>query len=113
VSLAATMLTGSLLTENSMRIAPNFVLSLVLTTIICFTVPIIVLGAILGICSIASYLPGLMGFGKQGAIIILEFLAIFGNGKPFNGVMVLGLTISIAGVLLDLLNFYRYHSLRD
>jgi hypothetical protein len=113
VSLATTLLTGLLPTKNSMRIVPNFFLSLVLTTIISFTAPVVLVASVLGILSIASYLPGLMEFGKQSAIYILEFLAVFGSGKPINGMMTLGLIVSIAGVLLDLLNIYRYQSWRE
>jgi hypothetical protein len=44
---------------------------------------------------------------------MLNFLAVFGDGKPLQGLITLGITVSIAGILLDILNFYRYQSLRD
>ena len=78
-----------------------------------FAAPVILVGAILGILLIVSYLPGLVELGREGAIQVLNFLAIFGNGNSLQGMLTLALTISIVGISLDLLNFYRYQSLRD
>lgn len=96
-----------------MKIVSNFLVSLILAALMSFIAPIILVGGILGILLVASYLPGLFALGNSGAIHILEFLAIFGNGKPLQGIITLGLTVSIVGVLLDIFNFYRYQSLRD
>lgn len=78
-----------------------------------FAAPVILVGGILGILFIVSYLPGLVELGQEGAIQVLNFLAIFGNGKPLQGMLTLALTVSFVGILLDILNFYRYQSLRD
>ena len=78
-----------------------------------FAAPVILVGGILGILFTVSYLPGLVELGREGAIQVLNFLAIFGNGKPLYGMLTLALTVSIVGILLDILNFYRYQSLRD
>ena len=91
----------------------NFLLSLILAALMSFAAPVVLVGGILGILFTASYLPGLVELGKEGAIQVLNFLAVFGNGKPLQGMLTLGLTVSIVGILLDLLNFYRYQSLRD
>lgn len=96
-----------------MKIVLSFLLSISLAALVSFAAPVILVGSILGVFSIISYFPGLVMFGNQGAIQILEFLAVFGNGKPFQGVLTLGLTVSVVGILLDVLNFYRYQSLRD
>ncbi|MGF1542440.1 MAG: hypothetical protein ACFCU5_18690 [Pleurocapsa sp.] len=78
-----------------------------------FTVPVVLVGGILGTLFVFSYLPGLVEFGRQGAIQVLNFLAVFGDGKPLQGMITLALTVSVVGILLDALNFYRYQSLRD
>ncbi len=91
----------------------NFLLSLILAALMSFAAPVVLVGGILGILFTASYLPGLVELGKQGAIQVLNFLAVFGNGKPLQGMLTLGLTVSIVGILLDLLNFYRYQSLKN
>ena len=78
-----------------------------------FAAPVILIGITLGILAIVSYFPGFLTFGNQGFLHLLEFLAVFGNGRPLQGILTLGFTVSIVGILLDMLNFYRYQSLRD
>ena len=95
-----------------MRIASNLLVSLLLAAIMSFAAPIVLIGTILGVLSLVTYFPGLIVF-RQGTIHVLEFLAVFGNGKPFQGIVTLGLTVGLVGVLLDIFNFYRYQSLRD
>lgn len=96
-----------------MQIVSNFFLSLTLAALISFSAPVILVGFVLALLSIVSCFPGFALWGNNGAVHIFEFLAIFGNGKPLQGILTLGLTVSIVGVLLDALNFYRYQSLRD
>ncbi|MEM8672536.1 MAG: hypothetical protein AAGF83_01500 [Cyanobacteria bacterium P01_G01_bin.67] len=91
----------------------NFFLSLFLAAFISFSAPVILIGGMLGFLSLISYVPGFLEVSNQGTLYILDFLAIFGAGKPIQGVITLGITVSIVGILLDILNFYRYQSLRD
>jgi hypothetical protein len=91
----------------------NFFLSLTLAALMSFAAPVILIGIALGTLGIVSYFPGFLTFSNQGSLHILEFLAVFGNGKPLQGIMTLGFTVSVVGILLDMLNFYRYQSLRD
>ncbi len=78
-----------------------------------FAAPVILIGFILVFSTLIAYLPGLLNLGDQLFIQVLNFLAVFGNGKPLQGILTLGFTVSIVGILLDLLNFYRYQSLQD
>lgn len=78
-----------------------------------FTAPVMLIGCILGCFSAFAYIPGFWELSNQMTSDILEVLAIFGDGKPFQGVITLGVTVSIVGVLLDVSNFYRYQSLKD
>ena len=96
-----------------MKIVLSFLISISLAALFSFAAPVILVGTILGFLLIISYLPGLAILGNAGAIQVLEFLAVFGSGKPVDGILTLGLTVSIVGILLDILNFYRYQILRD
>lgn len=78
-----------------------------------FAAPVILIGCMLGFLVVSSYIPGFLELSNQGTTYIWDFLAVFGNGKPIQGVITLGITVSIVGILLDILNFYRYQSLRD
>jgi len=78
-----------------------------------FALPVVLFGSVLGFLSLTSYIPGFFALSHQGILYMLNFLAVFGDGKPLQGVVILGITVSIAGILLDVLNFYRYQSLRD
>ena len=96
-----------------MKITPGFMLSLFLAAVISFVFPVTLILLLLGFSFLASFLPSLMVFGNSINNAVLEFLVVFGNGKPFMGVITLGLTSTIAGILFDIFNFYRYQDLRD
>ncbi|AFZ34638.1 hypothetical protein Sta7437_1058 [Stanieria cyanosphaera PCC 7437] len=100
------------MTSYNMRIFNNFLVSLLVTALISFSTPIIFFGVILGILLIVSQIPGVAVLGQTGAIEVLNFLAVFGNGQPLIGVLILGVVGSIVGGLFDIFNFYRYQSLR-
>ena len=68
---------------------------------------------LLGLAILISLIPGSIEFGNQAVASILEFLAVFGSGKPVSGVVTLGLACSFVGVLFDLFNIYRFQSLRE
>ncbi|MGL4882320.1 MAG: hypothetical protein ACRC8K_14845 [Waterburya sp.] len=75
--------------------------------------PVVLISCTLLFLGIISYIPGFFELSEQGIGCIFGFLAVFGDGKPFWGILTLGFTVSIVGILLDILNFYRYQSLRD
>lgn len=88
-------------------------LSLLLSALISFGLPVVLISCTLLFLGIIGYIPGFFELSEQGIGSILDFLAVFGNGKSFGGILTLGFTVSIVGILLDILNFYRYQSLRD
>ena len=96
-----------------MKIVSSFLVSLILAAVMGFAMPMISIGIIMGLLLIMSFVPGLAAFANSGAINTLEFLSIFGEGKPLVGAIILGITVSVVSILLDVLNFYRYQSLRD
>lgn len=78
-----------------------------------FIAPVILIGGVLGFLILTSHVPGFLEVSNQGMFYILGFLGVFGSGKPFQGLITIGITLSIVGILLDILNFYRYQSLHD
>lgn len=91
-----------------MRFISNFLVSLLLTTIISFAAPALVIGLFFGTLLILGYIPGLELLGHCGTAQVLNFLAVFGSGKPFEGVIILGFAFAVVGFLFDLFNFYFY-----
>ena len=96
-----------------MKVTPDFILSLVLAAVISFAFPVALILFLLGFSFLASLFPSLMILGNTVNNAVLEFLIVFGNGKPLMGIITLGLTSTLAGILFDIFNFYRYQSLRD
>jgi len=99
------------LTKGHSRALPNFLRSLLLTSVFSFVAPIVLVGGAWISLSLIGYIPGLEG--KSIAEQILQFLATFGSGNSFRGLVVIGLTCSLVGVLFDTYAFYRYQSLRN
>ncbi len=97
-----------------MRVSSDLLFSILLSATISFVFPMLLIGILLGGSLLISILPdGISILGDQFAAMIFEVLAIFGNGKPFAGVITLGITSCIVGILFDLFNFYRYLSFGD
>ena len=97
-----------------MRATPNLLFSILLSATISFVLPIILVGILLGCSLIIGILPYQIAIlGDRFAASIFDFLAIFGNGKPFSGAITLGFTSSSVGILFDLFNFYRYRNFGD
>ncbi|MCA1993375.1 MAG: hypothetical protein LDL41_15245 [Coleofasciculus sp. S288] len=96
-----------------MSILPNFLRSLVLTTLLSFVAPIVVVIALLATLSIIGFVPGLEAIGQTGTAQLLNFLAVFGTGSPLQGVTIIGLACSFVGALFDAYIFYRYQTLND
>ena len=92
---------------------PNFLRSLLLTIILSFVAPMLLVGVALVSLSLIGYIPGLETMGEVIADQILQFLATFGSGNAFQGLAVIGLTCSLVGALFDTYAFYRYQILRD
>ena len=96
-----------------MKVALSLMLSLFLTATVSFVFPITVILLLLGLSFLIGFIPNLLALGDSIRSAVIEFLLVFGNGKPFMGIVTLGCTSTIAGILFDIFNFYRYQSLRD
>lgn len=96
-----------------MRIVPNFLRSLLLTSVLSFAAPLLLVGGALVSLSLLGYIPLLEKIGQTGAEQILGFLAIFGSGCPLEGILVIGCACGFVGGLFDTYAFYRYQNLRS
>ncbi len=90
-----------------MKQLSNVIRSFLLTVIVSFTFPVILVSSLLVMCLAISYFPGLETIGKVGLSQILTFLGIFGAGSVFRGIIVIGLTIALVGGWFDLYALYR------
>ncbi len=95
-----------------MTIFSNFFRSLILTTIFSFLAPVFLIGGLLVVLSLFSYVPGLQGMISAVSIQILHFLATFGTGSSLNGLFIISLTCGFVGALFDIYVYYRYQILR-
>jgi hypothetical protein len=96
-----------------LELVSNLFISLFLAALMSFAAPVILIACIIVFFTMIGCVPGFLELSHQAQIYISEVLAIFGNGKPFQGIITLGITLSIVGVLFDILNFYRYQTLSD
>lgn len=91
----------------------NLFRSLLLSVLLSFVTPVLLLTGVLGTLLAASYVPGIALLGKLGESQILSFLSIFGDGYPIQGVFIIGLTCGMVGGLFDVFNFYLYQDIRS
>lgn len=94
-----------------MSIVSNFLRSLVLSIVLSFVAPMLLVGALLISIFVIGYVPGLQG-SACAAQHVLQFLATFGTGSPVRGLVVIALTCSLVGALFDTYAFYRYQNFR-
>ncbi len=85
----------------SMSIFSDFLRSLLLTIILSFITPILLLIGGLISFTLMGHLPQLATLGQLCSHQILQFLAIFGRGNPLEGCLIIGITCSFVGALFD------------
>lgn len=90
----------------------NLLRSLLLTSFFSFTAPTLLLGGLLISLFLLCYVPSLKEIGQLSIEQVLGFLAILGNGQPFEGLLVIGLTCSLVGTLFDAYVFYQQQAPR-
>ncbi|MEB3355232.1 MAG: hypothetical protein VKK04_00695 [Synechococcales bacterium] len=79
--------------------------SLLLTGIFGFILPVFVIGLGLAGLLIIGVIPVFEHIRQIGLTYLTAFLREFGSGHPVQGVLVLGITSSLVGVLFDTYNF--------
>jgi len=95
-----------------MMISVAFLRSLVLTTGISFLLPIIPLALLFTGFSLLGYLPIVAAIAHGVTHALTDFLAVFGNGNPMQGLLIIGLTFALVGGLFDAYAFHNHYSLR-
>lgn len=96
-----------------MSILLNFLRSLVLTVILSFAAPVLLIGTLVTSLWLSSHISGFETISQAAGGQILKFLSVFGSGNPLEGVLVIGLTCGLVGAIFDAYAFYRYQNLRD
>ncbi|MEG4585720.1 hypothetical protein QUA54_10960 [Microcoleus sp. MOSTC5] len=91
-----------------MSIFPNFLRSVLLTSLLSFVAPLLLIGGGLTSFALLGLVPALQGVGRSGEDLILQFLTTFGSGCPLQGFFVIGLTFSLVGVLFDTYASYQH-----
>ncbi len=97
-----------------MTVFPSFLRSLILTAIFSFFAPLCLIVATFASLSAIACIPTLQTLAEAIACQISAFLATFGSGTPFQGMIVICLTCTFVGSLFDayVYVFYRYTNLR-
>ena len=98
---------------HQMSILPSFRPKLALTIVFSFVAPIFLVFGLLVSFSLLGHLPGLSAISATMSQGIAEFLAAFGSGNSWRGIVTIGLTCSFVGALFDTYTFYRYRKLRN
>ena len=89
-----------------------FIASLTTTLAVCFILPILTIGLLLGLLTMAEFSP-MSGFGQTGLNHTLDILSIFGGGSVWEGVLTISLTLSLVGGMFDTYAFCRYQGVRQ
>ncbi|MBL1174395.1 hypothetical protein [Pantanalinema sp. GBBB05] len=96
-----------------MMTLPMLLRSLLLASMLSFAVPLLVLGVLIFCLSLFTWLPVSEAVAQIGLEQLLKFLAVFGQGDAFQGVIIIGSTCSLVGTLFDSYAYYQRQSLKD
>ncbi|PSB03227.1 hypothetical protein [Merismopedia glauca] len=95
-----------------MTISHSFLRSVVLSIFLSFIAPILLTITIFISLLIVGCFPGVTALTLTSTNHIKQFLAVFGNGCPLQGLLVISITCSLVGALFDTYAFYRYQTMR-
>lgn len=84
-----------------MSILSYLLLSLLLTSIFSFVVPIFLIGVGWSGLGLMSFFPNMEAIGSSGVNLIEHFLSTFGSGSPLQGCLAIGIACSFVGVLFE------------
>jgi hypothetical protein len=84
----------------SFTLTATYLRSLFLASFLSFLVPLAVVGSAIAVFLLIGLLPG-FGFSQAIAAQILSFLATFGNGNAWEGVIVIGCACALVGAMFD------------
>jgi hypothetical protein len=96
-----------------MKPISNLLSSFLVTVVISFAFPVMLVLGLLTIALGISYFPGLESIGEVGVRQLLTFLSIFGAGSVLRGVVVIGLTLALVAGWFDIYALYRSYQFRQ
>jgi hypothetical protein len=86
-----------------------FLRSVLLAAAFSFAGPLFLISSTILLLSAAAYIPWVQPFSSFLVDQILRFLAAFGNGRVYEGALVIGMACSFVGALFDTyVYYYRY-----
>ena len=86
----------------------NLFRSLLLTLLLSFTLPILLLVTLLTGLGVLGYLPVVDTIGQLAQSQLIQFLVIFGDGAMWPGLLIIAATCSLVAGFFDLFNFWLY-----
>ncbi|ACA99561.1 hypothetical protein SAMN06272755_0123 [Picosynechococcus sp. OG1] len=92
-----------------MKATPRFFPSLCITVTMSFLAPMVVCGLLLTLCAAVGIFPGVTvelltdAFGNV--------LKVFGNGRIWEGVLVIAIACGFVGGMFETFNFYYYQNM--
>lgn len=96
-----------------MKSISNLLSSFIVTVVISFAFPVILVAGLLTIALGISYFPGLENIGEVTLKQILTFLSIFGTGSVWRGILTIGLTLALVAGWFDLYTVYRCYQFKQ
>ncbi|MEL7036191.1 MAG: hypothetical protein AAFO04_11300 [Cyanobacteria bacterium J06592_8] len=90
-----------------MGIFSDFLRSILLSMVLSFLTPIIVISVGLVSSAVMACLPFLETVGQCSSRQILQFLATFGSGHPLQGSIIIAVTCSLVGALFNTYASYQ------
>lgn len=91
----------------------NLLSSFVVTVVISFALPVMLVLGLLTTALGISYFPGLESVGEVTLNQLLAFLSIFGAGSVGRGVIVIGLTLALVAGWFDIYTLYRFYQFKQ
>jgi hypothetical protein len=86
----------------------NLFRSLLLTLLLSFALPFLLIVALLTGLGILGYLPVVNTLGQLAQAQLIQFLVIFGDGAMWPGLVIIAATCSLVAGFFDLFNFWLY-----
>ncbi|QFZ92939.2 hypothetical protein [Synechococcus elongatus] len=79
----------------------RFLRSLAVAGTLGFVAPLAVMGLLWLVMASLSWLPGIGSWGQAGLQVLRYFCDTFGSGNPLYGLLVIGSTCAVVGMMFD------------
>jgi hypothetical protein len=85
--------------------------SLIITSILSFLAPLLLIGTLLSGLLMVKHIPHLGTMSQMGLDLLLSFLTVFGTGSAVQGLLIISGVSTVVSILFDTYTFYRYQIL--